>query len=48
VKVSSSIIPEKFNVLLNPSYPAYETLVWAQARSFQFDPRLFISEPRML
>lgn len=48
VRVPSVIIPEEFNVLLNPNHAAYASVLWRKARTFQFDPRLFTSEPRML
>ena len=47
VRVPSVIIPEEFNVLLNPRHAAYESVMWAEPRPFHFDPRLFAAEPRM-
>jgi RES domain-containing protein len=48
VQVPSVVIPEEFNILLNPIHSEYGALVWSQPRSFRFDPRLFASEPRTL
>jgi len=48
VRVASVIIPEEFNVLLNPNYPAYPSVIWSEPRPFHFDPRLFASEPQLL
>jgi RES domain-containing protein len=47
-RVSSVVIPEEFNVLLNPSHTAYVALVWTEPRPFNFDPRLFVAEPYTL
>jgi len=46
--VPSVVIPEEFNVLLNPSHTAYVALVWTEPRPFYFDPRLFVAEPYTL
>lgn len=48
VRVPSVVIPEEFNVLLNPTHTAYDALVWSEPRPFFFDPRLFTAEPYML
>jgi RES domain-containing protein len=48
IQVPSVIIPEEFNVLLNPRHAAYSSLVWTDPRPFRFDPRLFIAEPQTL
>jgi RES domain-containing protein len=48
IQVPSVVIPEEFNVLLNPLHQEYVALVWSQPRPFRFDPRLFASEPRTL
>ena len=48
VRVPSVIITEEFNVLLNPLHAAYESVIWSEPRPFYFDPRLFVTEPRML
>jgi hypothetical protein len=48
VRVPSVIIPEEFNILLNPRHAEYNNLVWSDPRPFRFDPRLFIAEPRIL
>jgi hypothetical protein len=42
------VIPEEFNVLLDPNHPAYATLAWSDPRPFYFDPRLFAAEPQTL
>ena len=47
-RVPSVVIPEEFNVLLNPSHTAYVALVWTEPRPFYFDPRLFVAEPYTL
>ena len=46
VQVPSVLIPEEFNVLLNPNHVHYAGLEWTEARPFSFDPRLFASEPQ--
>jgi RES domain-containing protein len=46
--VPSAVIPEEYNILLNPRYPSYQTLVWSDPRPFQFDPRRFVAEPHTL
>ena len=48
IGVPSVIIPEEFNVLLNPLHAAYNSLVWSDPQPFRFDPRLFIAEPHTL
>ena len=48
VQVPSVIIPEEFNVLLNPNHAEYSRLLWIQPQPFRFDPRLFASEPHIL
>jgi len=47
VQVPSVVIPEEFNVLLNPRHTEYAAIVWSQPVSFRFDPRLFASEPQV-
>jgi RES domain-containing protein len=47
-RVPSVVIPEEFNVLLNPSHTGYVALVWTEPRPFYFDPRLFVAEPYTL
>ena len=39
--VGSVVIPDEFNVLLNPRHAQYATLAWSNPRPFRFDPRLF-------
>jgi RES domain-containing protein len=46
VRVRSMVIPEEFNVLLNPKHRDYDELVWTNPRPFHFDPRLFTFEPQ--
>jgi RES domain-containing protein len=46
-KVPSVIVPQEFNILLNPKHPAYGNLHWSEPLPFRFDPRLFFSEPQM-
>lgn len=48
VQVPSVVIPEEFNVLLNPNHPEYSEVVWSEPRPFRFDPRLFVAEPQIL
>jgi RES domain-containing protein len=48
VQVPSVIIPEEFNILLNPVHAGYNTLTWSEPRPFRFDPRLFLIEPQIL
>jgi hypothetical protein len=33
---------------LNPVHPGYSGIIWNEPRPFQFDPRLFVAEPRTL
>ncbi len=48
VQVPSVVIPEEFNILLNPEHADYNHLVWSEPRPFRFDPRLFIAAPQTL
>jgi RES domain-containing protein len=48
IHVPSVIIPEEFNILLNPRHAAYNAVVWSEPRPFQFDHRLFTAEPQVL
>jgi RES domain-containing protein len=48
VQVPSVLIPEEFNVLLNPNHADYFGLTWTGPQPFRFDPRLFASEPQSL
>jgi RES domain-containing protein len=45
VRVRSVVIPEEFNVLLNPKHRRYGELVWSDPRPFYFDQRLFTFAP---
>jgi len=47
-QVPSVVIPEEFNILINPNHAGYGGLVWSDPRPFRFDPRLFITEPHIL
>jgi RES domain-containing protein len=46
IQVPSIVIPEEFNILLNPNHTGCANLVWSEPRPFRFDPRLFIVEPQ--
>lgn len=48
IQVPSVVIPEEFNVLLNPPHQEYAALVWSQQRAFRFDPRLVAAATRTL
>lgn len=48
VRAPSVIIPEEFNILLNPCHEGYGALTWGEPRPFRFDPRLFAAEPHTL
>jgi RES domain-containing protein len=48
IHVPSVIVPEEFNILLNPKHAGYSSVVWSEPRPFRFDPRLFIAEPQVL
>jgi RES domain-containing protein len=48
VRVPSVIIPEEFNILLNPRHEGYDSIRWSEPRPFHFDPRLFAAEPHTL
>jgi RES domain-containing protein len=45
IQVPSVVIPEEFNILLNPAHSGYAALVWSEPRAFRFDPRLSGSQP---
>ena len=47
-RVPSVIIPEEFNILLNPRHEGYDAVRWSDPRPFHFDPRLFVAEPHTL
>jgi RES domain-containing protein len=40
LQVPSAIVPEEFNLLLNPIHPAFPGVAVVGERSFSFDPRL--------
>ena len=48
VQVPSAVIPEEFNILLNPIHDSYQSLTWKKPERFEFDPRLFLTEPNAL
>lgn len=48
IRVPSVVIPEEFNILLNPTHAHYGSVQWTVPRLFRFDPRLFTAEPRIL
>ena len=39
--VPSAVIPEEFNVLINPAHPDFSKLQIGRPRRFQFDPRMW-------
>ncbi len=45
-QVPSLVIPEEFNILLNPNHAGYGKLLWSEPSPFRFDPRLF-AEPSL-
>ncbi len=47
-QVPSIVIPEEFDVLLNPAHADYNALVWSEPQPFRFDTRLFPAEPQSL
>jgi len=48
IRVPSVVIPEEFNILLNPTHADYCSVQWTVRRPFRSDPRLFVAEPRIL
>ena len=48
IHVPSVVIPEEFNILLNPTHPEDSAVVRGEPRPFRFDPRLFAAEPQIL
>jgi RES domain-containing protein len=48
IQVPSIVIPEEFNILLNPNHAHYHDLAWSEPLPFRFDPRLFTAEPQTL
>jgi len=47
-QVPSIVIPEEFNILLNPIHVDYTALTWSEPQPFRFDSRLFVTEPQNL
>jgi len=41
LEVPSAIVPPEKNYLLNPGHPDFDTIHWARAAPFVFDPRLW-------
>lgn len=41
LKVPSAVIPEEYNILINPRHAAFEKCTLLSARLFEFDTRLF-------
>ncbi|MEM8608984.1 MAG: RES family NAD+ phosphorylase [Myxococcota bacterium] len=41
LRVPSAVIPQEYNVLLNPAHPRHARLSPEQGEPFSFDPRLF-------
>ena len=48
IQAPSVIIPEEFNILLNPTHADYQALLWSDPQPFHFDSRLFLTEPQTL
>jgi RES domain-containing protein len=41
LKVPSAIIPDEYNVLINPEHPGFKKVTLSSAKIFEFDVRLF-------
>jgi RES domain-containing protein len=41
LKVPSAIIPDEYNVLINPGHPVFKKVALVSAKIFEFDIRLF-------
>jgi RES domain-containing protein len=41
LKVPSAIIPDEYNILINPEHPGFKKVSLASAKIFEFDARLF-------
>ena len=39
--VPSAVVPEDFNLLINPSHPQFKALQFSEAGEFRFDPRMW-------
>lgn len=39
--VPSAVIPEEWNLLINPKHPEFRRLSFERARPFRFDPRMW-------
>jgi RES domain-containing protein len=44
IQVPSIVIPEEFNILLDPNHAHYHDLTWSVPLPFRFDPHLFTAE----
>ena len=41
LKVPSAIIPDEYNILINPQHPGFKKVTLVSAKIFEFDMRLF-------
>jgi RES domain-containing protein len=39
--VPSAVVPEEFNLLINPSHPDFKDLQFSEPAEFSFDPRMW-------
>src|SRR5580692_8240850 len=39
--VPSAVVPEEFNLLINPSHPDFKALQFSEPAEFNFDPRMW-------
>jgi RES domain-containing protein len=44
LRVPSAVIPQEWNVLLNPAYPKFSTIKWTSEGPFRWDSRLVRSK----
>ena len=45
LSVSSAVIPEEKNYLLNPNHPEFQRIIFNQPQEFKLDPRLVKKQP---
>jgi RES domain-containing protein len=45
LSVSSAVIPEEKNYLLNPNHPDFQRIIFNQPQEFTLDPRLVKQKP---